>query len=123
MKKDLIISILVSSALGVLIWLFSPYATGMVEPWDSETPYYLICLLSAGFITGALYPRHILAGFIGIVSGQLFYLFVFLPSGSLIFLGVPFMFVYGLLALLGSFLGAATKRFVKGYLTGVNNRA
>jgi len=122
-KKDLIISILVSGTLGALIWLFSPYATGMDEPWDAEVAYYYICLFSSGFIAGALYPRHIWVGYIGIVSGQLLYMFIILPTGSLIFLGVPFMFVYGFLALVGAFIGAATRRFLKGYLTGANNRA
>jgi len=122
-KKDFIISILVSGILGALIWAFSPYATGMAEPWDAETPYYFICLFSAGFITGILCPRHIWAVLLGIVIGQLLYMLIFLPLGPLIIIGVPFMFLYGLLALLGAFSGAATRRFVKGYLTSANNRA
>ena len=123
MKKDFIISILVSGTLGALIWLFSPYATGMDEPWDAEMPYYFICLFSAGFITGILCPRHIWAVLLGIVIGQLLYMLIFLPLGPLIVIGIPFMFGYGVLALLGAFLGAATRRLVKGYIARANNRA
>ena len=123
MKKDFIISLLVSGTLGALIWFFSPYATGMAEPWDAETPYYFVSLFGAGLIAGILCPRHILAVFLGIVIGQLLYMLIFLPLGPLIIIGVPFMFGYGLLALLGAFLGEAIRRFVKGYLTGANNRA
>ena len=126
MKKDLIISILVSGTLGALIWLFSPYATGMTEPWDAETPYYFICLFSAGLITGILCPRHIWVVLPSIVIGQLLFMFILLPAsnlGPLIIIGVLFMFLYGLLTLFGAFAGAATRRFIKGYVTGANNRA
>ena len=123
MKRNFIINILVSGALGALIWFCSPYVTGMVEPWDSETPYYFTCLFIAGFITGAICPRHIWAAFLGIVIGQLLYIFIFIPLGPLIVIGIPVMFALALLALVGIFLGTRIRCFLKGYMAGANNRA
>ena len=123
MKKDFIISILISGILGALIWAFSPYVTGMAEPWDAETPYYFTCLFVAGFITGIICPRHIWGAFLGIVIGQLLYMLIFLPLGPLIVIGIPVMFAFGLLALVGIFLGVRIRRFVKEYMAGANNRA
>lgn len=122
-KKELFISILVSGLLGALVWAFSPYATGFDEPWDAETPYYIICLFSTGFITGVLCPRNIWAVLLGVVMGQLLYLYVFLPLGPLVSVGIIFMIVYGFLAVFGAFAGARARQFLKEYLAGVKNRA
>jgi len=126
MKKEFIFSFLVSGVLGALIWLFSPYVTGVIEPWDSKTPYYFICLFSAGFITGILIPHNFWPILLGVVSGQLFYMLVFLPAGSLgplIVIGIVAMFAYGISTLVGAFLGTRTRSFVKEYLAGTSNRA
>ncbi len=45
---------LVAGVLGAAIWLLSPVVTGHREPWDAKGPYFLIALLIAGAVMGAL---------------------------------------------------------------------
>lgn len=39
-------------ALGVGVWVFSPWLTGHVEPWDAERPIWIASWLAIGFVGG-----------------------------------------------------------------------
>lgn len=43
-------------ALGVAIWLFSPWLTGKVEPWDADAPIWPLSWLAVA-IAGGLIGR------------------------------------------------------------------
>lgn len=111
MKKDIFISALSLAGLGALIWAMSPVVTGAVEPWDAESRYYFVSLFIAGVLVGVFHPNNPWAVFLGIVIGQLIYMAVFLATGPLILLGILFLIVYSLLALLGGFLACGLRKF------------
>lgn len=106
MTKGTVISFSMGAVVGAAIWGLSPLITKAVEPWDAESPYYFVSLFIAGGLLGLLYPRHIWVVFLGIVAGQMAYMFVVLPAGPLLPLGLLFLVGYGLLSLLGLTLGS-----------------
>ncbi len=110
MKTDTFIALLAAAGLGALIWVMSPAISGAVEPWDAESPYYFVSLFIAGVLGGVFVPRKIWAAYAGIVLGQLIYMVVFLEIGPLMVLGIAFLIGYGLVSLLGAFLGSRLKR-------------
>ena len=81
LKKDIFISLISSAGLGAIIWAMSPVISGAIEPWDAESPYYVVSLFIAGAVVGLLQPKNIWAIYIGIVIGQLIYMAVFLAAG------------------------------------------
>jgi len=88
MKNRMQLNILISSVVGILIWFASPYLSGELEPWDSESFYYIGSLFIGGIILG-LYNTEELWGYgFGIFLGQLIYSLLFLPLGPLILIGV-----------------------------------
>jgi hypothetical protein len=110
LNKERTVSFLIAAGLGALIWFISPFLTGVVEPWDAESPYYFVSLLVAGALVGVLVPNHLWAVLLGIVVGQLIYMLVFLPSGPLLALGVVFLVGYGFLALLGALVTSRLRK-------------
>ena len=112
MNRHVLFSFAVAAGLGAAIWGLSPLVAEAAEPWDAESPYYFISLFVAGGVVGLACPRHILATFLGLIFGEMVYMLVVLPSGPLLPLGVLFMFGYGLVSLLGLFLGSSVRRTV-----------
>ena len=110
MNRDMIIGFSVAAVLGAVIWGLSPLLTDAVEPWDAESPYYLLSLFVAGGLVGLLCPKHVWVAYLGIVMGQLAYMLIALPSGPLLLLGVLFLFGYGVLSLLGLALASQVRR-------------
>jgi hypothetical protein len=110
LKHERTISFSVAAALGAAIWGLSPLVTTAAEPWDAESPYYFVSLFVAGVLVGFLWPRQTWLAFIGIVVGQLVYMFLFLPSGPLSPLGVLFLIFFGLVSLLGLALASRVRR-------------
>ena len=106
----MLISFSVAAVLGALIWGFSPLLTDAVEPWDAESPYYLLSLFVAGGLVGLLCPKHIWVAYSGIVVGQFGYMLIALPAGPLLPLGVLFLFGYGMLSLFGLALASQLRR-------------
>ena len=106
LNSQVLFSFSVAAVFGAAIWGMSPIFTQEVEPWDAESPYYFAALFIVGGLGGLLFPRHILAAFLGIVVGQLTYMLVFLPLGPLVPLGIVFLFGYGLFSFLGLLLAS-----------------
>jgi hypothetical protein len=104
---------LIGLAVGAAIWLLSPLITGRREPWDAEGGYYAGALLASGLLGGLLLPER-LGGFVaGIFVGQVVVLLGGVlsdpSSGGLWPLGVAFLALYSLLALLGATLGSGVR--------------
>ena len=108
-------ALLIGLGLGAAIWLISPLITGRREPWDAEGGYYIGALLLTGTIGGVLAPHHWLSLVFGIFGGQVLVLLAGVvadpASGGLWPLGVLFLGIYSVLALVGALLGAGIRRF------------
>ena len=103
MNRRAAFAFLVAAVASALIWALSPLLTGHAEPWDADGLYYLVALLIAGMVSGALVPKVLWAHYVGAVVGQLGYELLFLNIGPLFVLGIVFLLVYSLI-----FLAAAT---------------
>ena len=105
---------LIGLVIGAAIWWLSPLITGRREPWDAEGGYYAGSLLGAGVLGGLLLPEHSHWFVAGIFVGQVLVLLGAVlrdpSSGGLWPLGVVFMALYSLLALLGATLGSGVRR-------------
>jgi hypothetical protein len=114
LKLDRRAALLIGVGLGAAIWLISPLITGQREPWDAEGGYYPAALLGAGILGGVVTPRHWLAVALGVFGGQVMVLLGGVmaepASGGLWPLGILFLGVYSVLALLGAGLGASVRR-------------
>ncbi len=82
---------------------------GKMEPWDAESPYYLVGLAAAGGVSGAIVPRHLWAHYLGAVLGQLAYELAFLKLGPLFPIGVVFLAAYSLIFLASAALMVVQK--------------
>jgi hypothetical protein len=104
-------------ALGLAIWLLSAPLTGNREPWDTAGMAYAGALLLAGGIGGFLVPGHWIEVAIGIFSGQAVVLVAGVlaepASGGLWPLGIFFLAIYSLFALLGGAVGSGLRRFMR----------
>lgn len=109
--KDFMLAIVVVCAAAVLamsVWWLSPTITGELEPWDSESWYYLGGLFAAGFLATLLRPKVFLAAPLGVFVGQILFLNYFYdpPTASFLPLGFVFAFVYSVAALGGAVTAA-----------------
>ena len=108
------LAFLIGLVLGAAIWLLSPWLTGRSEPWDAEGGYYAGALLATGAFGGLLLPLNWPAVALGIFAGQVLVILGGVladpASGSLWPLGLVFLGVYSVLALVGALLGAALRR-------------
>jgi peptidoglycan/LPS O-acetylase OafA/YrhL len=106
---------LLGTALGVAIWLLSPFVTGHREPWDAEGGYYFTALLLAGVLGGLVLPEYWGSLVIGIFAGQAAVLLggvVAEPaSGGLWPLGLVVLAFYSVLGLVGAAIGMGLRRF------------
>jgi len=107
-------SFVIGLAIGAAIWWLSPLITGRREPWDAGSGYYEGALLGAGVLGGLLLPEHSRWFVAGIFVGQVLVLLGAVlrepSSGGLWPLGVVFLALYSLLALLGAALGSGLRR-------------
>lgn len=105
-------------ALGAAIWVLSASITGHQEPWDSPGIYYSAALLCAGVIGGFLVPGHWAEVAVGVFTGQAVVLLARVLAeparGGLWPLGVLFLGLYSLLALVGAGLGSGLRRVIGG---------
>ena len=105
---------LIGLAIGAAIWWLSPLITGRLEPWDAGSGYYEGALLGAGVLGGLLLPEHSRWFVAGIFVGQVLVLLGAVlrdpSSGGLWPLGLVFLALYSLLALLGATLGSGVRR-------------
>ena len=104
-------------ALGAAIWLASPAMTGRREPWDAHSPYYVLALAGAGFITGWLGPQRCWRWAVAIYGGQCLAVWGLTlrrgeDLGLFIPLGMIVLALYTLLSWLGALVGATLRRSV-----------
>lgn len=105
-------------ALGAGIWVLSASITGHQEPWDSPGVYYAAALVGAGVIGGFLVPGHWAEVAVGVFTGQAVVLLARVlaepATGGLWPLGILFLGLYSLLALVGAGLGSGLRRVIGG---------
>ncbi len=112
MKNRAALAFMVAAVTSALVWAASPWLTGQREPWDAEFPFYIVALLVAGAVAGALAPKPLWAHYLGSFIGQLGYETVFLKLGPLFVLGAVFLLGYGLVFVAAaSFMGYIRLRF------------
>ena len=117
MKSRAAVAIIVSAVLAALVWALSLPITGQNEPWDAESPYYLVALVLAGAVSGALIPRHLWAHYVGAVLGQAAYELVFLKLGPLFILGLAFLAGYSIIFVVAAAIVAWLRRREKNEVT------
>ena len=106
---------ILAMALGALIWLASPSMTGHREPWDANSPYYVISLTAAGLVAGVFVPRRFWLWPIAIYLGQCAAIvaLAFMTShgdiGLFVPLGMIVLAMFALLSLLGAAAGAGIR--------------
>jgi hypothetical protein len=114
MKPHRWLAFLLGLIFGSAIWLLSPWLTGRSEPWDAEGGYYPGALLAGGALGGIIVPLHWPSVAAGIFAGQLLVIIGGVladpASGGLWPLGIAFLAIYSVLALVGALLGAALRR-------------
>ena len=107
-------ALLMGLFIGAAIWWQSPLITGRQEPWDAGSGYYEGALLGAGILGGLLLPEHSRWFVIGVFVGQVLVLLGGVlkepSSGGLWPLGVVFMALYSLLAMVGAIMGSGVRR-------------
>ena len=113
-SRPTLAAFLIGLATGAAIWWLSPLITGRREPWDAEGAYYAGSLLGAGLLGGVLLPEHWRWLVAGIFVGQVLVLLGGVvgdpSSGGLWPLGVVFLALYSMLAVLGAALGSSLGR-------------
>lgn len=67
-------------ACGALVWGLSVPITGMREPFDSPSHYYMVAMYIAGIIAALPAPRYWWAAVVGIFVGEKLYAFFMLPE-------------------------------------------
>jgi hypothetical protein len=96
---------------GAIIWVLSPLITGQAEPWDAAGAYYPGALFIAGLLASLALPANAGRVALGIFAGQVLVLIGRViadpSSGGLWPLGILFLALYSVLALIGARLGSA----------------
>lgn len=108
------LTFLVAVVASALVWASSSWLTGYREPWDAEGPFYIVALVVAGSVAGALAPKPIWAHYLGAFVGQLIYELLFLKLGPLFLVGIVFLLGYSVVF----FLAAAVAAHVRLRYTG-----
>jgi hypothetical protein len=109
---------LIGSVIGAAIWLLSPLITGRREPWDVNGYFYPGALFVAGLLAGVFRAGHPRATALGVFAGQAAVLLAGVAirpgDGGLWPLGLIFLAVYSLVALLGAALAEVIARRRRG---------
>ena len=72
--------LLTGIACGAIVWGLSVPFTGMREPFDSPTYYYVVAMFIAGILAALPAPRYWWVAVVGIFLGERIYAFVMLPE-------------------------------------------
>lgn len=94
-----------AALIGAVLWAASPWVTGQKEPWDAQGGYYFLGLLVGGFVGAVLRPVSPVVTAAGLVVGQFVAIIATGGAGPLIVFGLLFLSAYGLLGLVGAWLG------------------
>ena len=99
---------------GAGVWLLSPLVTGHAEPWDAASGYYPGALFLAGLLGSLAVPTHPVVVVAGIFAGQVLVLMGRViadpASGGLWPLGILFLGLYSVVALVGAVVGSVVGR-------------
>lgn len=112
-NKRVWITVLVSAAVGAVIWALSPWVTGHREPWDAAGIYYVVALFVGGLVAGVLSPRPLWAHYVGAFIGQIGYEVLFLRVGPLFILGAAFLLGYTIIFSIGAAVAAQLRGRLK----------
>ncbi len=72
--------LLAGIACSAIVWGLSVPLTGMREPFDSPTYYYVVAMFIAGILAALPAPRYWWVAVVGIISGERIYMFVMMPE-------------------------------------------
>ena len=72
--------LLAGIACGAIVWGLSVPLTGMREPFDSPTHYYIVAMFIAGILAALPAPRYWWVAVAGIFLGERMYSFAVLPE-------------------------------------------
>ena len=107
-------TLIISASASASIWLLTPVLTSHREPWDADGSFYIVALVIAGAVAGAIAPRPLWAHYVGSFAGQLGYEVLFLHIGPLVVVGAVFLVVYCAVYSVAAALAAVVRRqFVK----------
>lgn len=87
-------TLIISASAGASIWLLTPVLTSHREPWDVDGSFYIVALVIAGAVAGAIAPRPLWAHYLGSFAGQFGYELLFLHIGPLVIVGAVFLVAY-----------------------------
>jgi hypothetical protein len=76
-------TVIVSAVTAASVWALSPLLVGHREPWDTDGIFYIVALAVVGSLAGLIVPRPLWAHYLGAIVGQLGYVALFLPLGTL----------------------------------------
>ena len=79
-RRKIVWVLLAGLASGAIVWALSVPLTGMREPFDSPTPYYMLAMFIAGILAALPAPRYWWLGVVAIFLGERAYAFVMLPE-------------------------------------------
>jgi len=105
-------TLIISALASVSIWLLTPVLTSRREPWDADGSFYIVALVIAGAVAGALAPKPLWAHYVGSFAGQLGYELIFLHVGPLIVIGAVFLLLYCAVFSMAAALAAFVRRQV-----------
>src|SRR5262245_24922010 len=94
MKNQAVLSFTVAAVTSALVWASSPWLLGHREPWDANFPFYLVALVIAVAVAGALTPNPMCAHYLDSFIGQLEYEIIFWKVGQWFVLGAVFLVGY-----------------------------
>jgi len=106
MKRSTTAAMIIGLGIGIFIWVVSPDVTGYTVPWDAQSGFYPLVLLISGVISGLIVPRRLGTLYIGVVGGQLFYIFMILQAGALVGPTLLFLPAYALVLAFGAWISA-----------------
>ncbi len=72
--------LLAGIACSAIVWGLSVPLTGMREPFDSPTYYYMVAMFIAGILAALPAPRYWWVAVVGIFAGERIYMFVMMPE-------------------------------------------
>ena len=110
MKSRVLLALVVSAALSAAVWALSIPLTGKAEPWDAESPYYIVALAFAGVISGTVVPKRLWAHYLGAILGQVAYELAFLKLGPLFIIGLVFLAGYSLIFVAAAAIVASLRK-------------
>src|SRR5512139_1065972 len=93
-KPSTWLTLTVAALTSASIWVLTPVLTSHREPWDVDGSFYIVALLIAGVLAGALTPRPLWAHYVGSFAGQLGYELLFRHIGPLVVIGAVFLLGY-----------------------------